>query len=666
MTKKLFFLVLLLLLPQITVSAETFHSFIDSTGRKIELKAPPKRVVSLVPSVSEIIMKIGAGDHLIGTTHHSVLPAGMTEKTIIGGFFAPDLDKVSELTPDLIFYSSLQDEVVDHFQGKVVLVSLQTNSIAQSYEHITLLGKIFAQQQNAEKIVREQKRLLKVMSGKVEKIPKEKRKRVMRLMGRQRVMTPGDDSFQNEYIRMAGGIPPQLGRNGAITKMSLEEWQAFNPQVLYGCGGDRSLLEKLDLPGWKEVEAVKNKAVYFFPCDLTCRAATNTGYFVSWLGANIYGDEFSKPENFVLKEKIVSQRDIEVDVSYVTEAEIIESEIKDFRNRTVLLSLKEPMTILSSLEGWKNNIVRVGNHYFPPPSWGLGHKQGLAGLRETTSSVLGIKTADSALLFTGADMNNLAIVKKAYRDIEVTALVTAGVAGNAVRMGGDVGLFYEPDTNPDRSKPGTINTLLFTNTQLSQRAMTRALISATEAKSAALQDLDIRSSYTSATNPATGTGTDNILVVEGRGVPIDASGGHTKMGELIAKAVYQALQQAVFNQNGFSKERSLFQRLRERKVNLRQLGRQCLTDNEPANKLEKLLLNSEFSSFLKGSLAISDAYEKGLIADLSSFDQWCNVMALKAGNGSREKVRIKDDTIPLVLRKALEALLGGLNAREEK
>ncbi|MBR9986561.1 MAG: adenosylcobinamide amidohydrolase, partial [Desulfosarcina sp.] len=73
----------------------------------------------------------------------------------------------------------------------------------------------------------------------------------------------------------------------------------------------------------------------------------------------------------------------------------------------------------------------------------------------------------------------------------------------------------------------TINIIVLANMRLTPRAMNRAIISATEAKTAALQDLDIRSSYTPMTNPATGTGTDNIIVVQGDGTRIDNAGGHT-------------------------------------------------------------------------------------------------------------------------------------------
>ena len=120
---------------------------------------------------------------------------------------------------------------------------------------------------------------------------------------------------------------------------------------------------------------------------------------------------------------------------------------------------------------------------------------------------------------TGADMDKLSVQTTQFRKMKVYALVTAGVSSNALRMSRDTGPFYEP---------GTINIIIMTNMQLSDRAMTRAIITATEAKTAALEDLDIRSSYTPLKHSATGTGTDNIIVVQGTGVHIDNAGGHTK------------------------------------------------------------------------------------------------------------------------------------------
>jgi len=663
-----FLLFMLFLLPRYLGAAELPIIFTDSSGVEIRLNKQPERVVSLVPSVTEMMLRIGAGESVVGITHHCVLPLETAGKEIVGGFLSPDLDRVAALHPDVIFYADLQKDVPARFRDKAILIQLSSGSITESFDHIRLLGRIFHREAKAAEIIGEEERKLAVIARKIAKIPVEKHQRVMRLMGHDKVSAPGDDSFQNEYIQAAGGIAPVFGKKDNIIPVSLEEWKAFNPQLLYGCGDDRRILPILDQPGWREVDAVRNKRIFFFPCDLTCRVSTHAGYFVSWLAASMYGQDFGDEDNFVLPEQVVGRKPMSIGLDYVAQAEIIESDIKDFRNKTVALSFKTPMTVVSTLEGQRSNITTVANHYFPPPSWGLGHEQGLAALRKSTQQALGFSPESTAMLFTGADMDNLAVVKKSFKDMEVTALVTAGVESNAVRMGADEGLFYEPERT-GKTKPGTINILLLTNMQLTSGAMTRAIISATEAKSAALQDLDIRSSASPVTNQATGTGTDNIIVVEGAGVRIDSSGGHTKMGELMARAVYEGVQKAIFQQNGLVTDRSIFQRLKERKISLHDICVQYAghdTGKDLYKQAELILLQPAYAAFLKDIMAMSDDYEKGLIKNLTGVDSMCEAMASKIAGKEMKNGIGKMDGLPVVMAKGLAALLAGALERTKK
>lgn len=642
------------------------HSFIDSTGSKITVSAQPRRIVSLVPSVTEMLKRIGAADSVIGMTYHSVMVPEPTQKTIVGGFFRPDMDRVATLKPDMIFYGTPHEELVQQFKNTAVLVRLTANSINDAFHHIRLLGALFGKEREALAIISEEQRQLSIIAAKIKSIPAKKRKRVMRIMGRDKVSAPGDDSFQNKYIQLAGGIPPVFDENGSAIPVTLDQWRRFNPQVIYGCGDDRKLLKKLEGPGWREVEAIRNKQVFFFPCDLTCRAATHPGFFVSWLAATIYRNEFSDPDEFINKERIVKQKKVDIHLDYVDRADIVYSDIKDFRQKTLLVRLKQPVSVVSTLEGQRENITAIANHYFPPPAWGLGHSQGVGGLRSDTLEVLGLHQQSTSMLFTGADMDNLAVVKKSFREMEVIAAVTAGVQGNAMRMVADTGLFYEPDSKKVKKNPGTINILLLTNMKLSPRAMTRAIISVTEGKTAALQDMDIRSSYSSRFLQATGTGTDNVLVVGGTGIEIDGSGGHTKMGELIARAVYEGVIKAVGKQNGLSRKRSIFLRLKERKINLYDICSRYGGGHKArrlTSEMERLLFEPYYSGFLTAVMAISDQYEQGLISDTGVLESWINGLANQIA--AKEIVVQERDLgeYPVLLEKGLLALLAGAYER---
>jgi hypothetical protein len=242
--------------------------------------------------------------------------------------------------------------------------------------------------------------------------------------------------------------------------------------------------------------------------------------------------------------------------------------------------------------------------------------------------------------------------------------VTAGVESNAMRMSKDDGDFYEP---------GTINILILPNMKITDRAMTRAIITATEAKSAALQDLDIRSVY-KPEYQATGTGTDNIIIAGGAGdKPLDNSGGHTKLGELIAKAVYKGVKEAIYNQNGIIPKRNIFQRIKERKIDigdgLSSGDCECgISKSDLRTELEKLLLEPEYASFLSSSFSISDDYERGLIIDLTQFEKWCITIAQDISGSGISKLNgfMDESNAPKVIKMALSALVNGIIERELK
>lgn len=646
-------------------------TFTDSIGQRITLTTPPKRVVSLVPSITEMLVTLGAAHHLAGVTSSATPSPEINRKTIVGSFLHPDLQRIIAADPDIIFYSELHNTLLQDYEGGAQLICLKQKTIEEGFAHLQLLGQLFNQREQAEQLAEEQKNLIRIITEKTIKLGEKDTPRTIRIMGftDRGYMVPGDDSFQNEFIKAAGGIAPQFGQAGDVIPITQEQWQQFDPEVIYGCGKREKLLPPLTRDGWKNVSGVENNRIFTFPCNLTCRAATNMGDFISVLSAKLHSDYFSDPENLVAKEQILSRSPRNVMLSYVLKSEIINSSIYDFVNKTVLLTFTEPMTILSSLEGWRDNILHVGNHYFPPPSWGLGHKQGLTSLNEHTLEVLGLADASTALLFTGADMDSLAIVEKNYADMRVIALVTAGAGGNAVRMSADTGDYYELGGPTNPGKPGTINILLLTNTRLSPRAMTRSIISATEAKSAALLDLDIRSSYSPTTNPATGTGTDNIIVVQGDGPAIDSSGGHTKMGELMAKAVYEGVIEAISKLNGLTASRSVFTRLEERKIDLYTVAERFDSHTNYATELQNILLEPRYSGFIQEAMALSDVQTRGLVADPSAFWDHCRAVAREIGGEKTvmRPVEIVDNReaseISPVLEQALGALLSGIEMR---
>lgn len=635
-------------------------AFTDSAGNHVSLEGAPRRVVSLIPGITEIILDLGAGSVLKGVTYYNRIPPEAPDVSLVGGFLHPSLERIRALNPDVVFLSGLQEDVRSALAGTgAVMVDLEAGSLEDIYRHIRIIGAMFDRRESAEALVSEMQAQIRLISQKTARIPKEKRLRVMRLMGRDQVMSPGDDSFQNDYIRAAGGIAPEWGRRGGAVPVTLEEWKRFNPQVIYGCELDRGLAAKLrELPGWNEVEAVQNGRILFFPCELTCRASVDAGRFVSWLAMSVYDETFNAPENLVLKEEPISDQAVSIDAPFVRSARVVRSIIGDFVHKTLVLDFVRPTAVLSTLEGRRDGVATVGNHYVPPEGWGLLGRMNLNQMGWRVAGVIGRDLRSTSLLFTGADMDHLSVKKAKYQDLTAYVLATAGVQSNAMRMSADRGDYVEP---------GTINIIILTNRRLTDRAMARAIITATEAKTAALQDLDIRSTYQGRTFQATGTGTDNLIVVQGDGAPVDLTGGHSKMGELIARAVYDGVRETIAKQNGLTQKRSIFQRLAERRIDLFDPKRRTGTkDDRSAGlltaRLEHLLLDPRYASFVESAFSLEDAWQRGQLSDLVSWREHClRIQAEVAGSGSDSDLNVTGpDASAGPLDMALQALWKGV------
>jgi adenosylcobinamide hydrolase len=225
----------------------------------------------------------------------------------------------------------------------------------------------------------------------------------------------------------------------------------------------------------------------------------------------------------------VKRREIKLKLEDV-KAEILYHKFQNFEVNTLLVSFGEKRRILSTWDGYRE-VSFVANTY-QPPALSEVTMMNYQKFEETFPAVLGIPRSDFSFLSTIANMENLAVYEKSYRSLIVSCLATGGV-GNALRSGVDKANWMEQDGNFVKTF-GTINIILLTNANLTDGAMARVIITATEAKTAALQDMDARSSV-SPENQATGTGTDNMIVVSGTDPDkkVRTTGGHTKMGELI-------------------------------------------------------------------------------------------------------------------------------------
>jgi iron complex transport system ATP-binding protein len=145
-------------------------------------------------------------------------------------------------------------------------------------------------------------------------------------------------------------------------------------------------------------------------------------------------------------------------------------------------------------------------------------------------------------LLTAAPLEYAQFVYQEEQGIKVLSIVTAGVS-NALNI---AERSFTDFTGEYIVQPGTINIITITNANLLNDCMVSSVITSTEAKSAALFDLKVKSVITG--KQATGTGTDSVVIVSGGLMNIKYAGGHTLFGQLMAEAVYTGVKNALNKQ----------------------------------------------------------------------------------------------------------------------
>ncbi len=253
---------------------------------------------------------------------------------------------------------------------------------------------------------------------------------------------------------------------------------------------------------------------------------------------------------------VVWAGEVNIPANIQAEARIIRGERDGHWEKVLLVSFPQTRRTLSTSDGLLDARAAM-NHAGHPLLWqklgttfmgqdGRGGKAYAEHVHEQIARQQQLDKSALARMATAADLDNLAVVTQSYGPLTVTVLATAGAKSNAIRTGVDAGTYIE-----GHAPAGTINIMVLTNIQLTDAALARALITVTEGKTAALQDLKVPSTYTK-TVQATGTGTDSIIVVSGtQGPQASYTGGHSRIGELIGKASYQAVTEALGKQNGF-------------------------------------------------------------------------------------------------------------------
>ncbi len=259
----------------INISAEAKDRLsIDETGRKVKVPYSAKRIVSLAPSITEILFALGLNQELAAITKFCDYPQAALSKPRIGGFVDPDVEKIVSLKPDLII--GIRDgnrmDTVDRlndFGFPVYLIDPKGfDGVMGTIKNI---GEVVGRE-------RESRRMIKDMIGQKELIVSITRSlsrpKVFFQVGDAPLITVGKGTLADDLIRLAGGRSISENESVSYPSYGIETILAKAPEIII-VSSMESKKDHMNLvkrwQNWKSIPAVKMNAVHIIDSNLVDR-----------------------------------------------------------------------------------------------------------------------------------------------------------------------------------------------------------------------------------------------------------------------------------------------------------------------------------------------------------------------------------------------------------
>ncbi|MBI2270702.1 MAG: ABC transporter substrate-binding protein [Bacteroidetes bacterium] len=206
---------------------------VDQMGTTIELKEAPTRIISLVPSQTELLYDLGAGEKVLGITKFCIHPdEWFRNKTRVGGTKQLNFDKIKVLQPDLIIGNKEENEQIqiEELMRHYPVWMSDIKNLDDAINMITEAGSIINKKENAQKltgtIIKEFEKL-KGLNIKRKKI------RTAYLIWNKPIMCAGPGTFIDEMLRLCGfqNIFRNKG-NSRYPEITADELKKNDPELI--------------------------------------------------------------------------------------------------------------------------------------------------------------------------------------------------------------------------------------------------------------------------------------------------------------------------------------------------------------------------------------------------------------------------------------------------
>lgn len=246
------------------------------------------KIVSLVPSATEILYFLGLEDYVVGVTEHCNYPEDTKLKCKVGTFAHPQLVQILSLQPDFVLADeALHRKLFDDLRLKQInVLSATPNTV----DDIFMLMKRLAIITDKEISIQP---LISSLKDRVDRLIQKsfvRKPRVFRLMSTDPLITPGPGSFQYEALRLAGAQMMDFQSQDPYVCLSWNQIREFDPEVILFCGVEKEQQKPIKCKGciaespichrtaddifnkeWEHITAIQENQIHPVSCDTLCR-----------------------------------------------------------------------------------------------------------------------------------------------------------------------------------------------------------------------------------------------------------------------------------------------------------------------------------------------------------------------------------------------------------
>jgi cobalamin transport system substrate-binding protein len=242
--------------------AESRHRVQDDVGRSLVVPVHPNRIVSLAPSVTQMLFALGAGERVVGVTDQCDDPPRAHSLPKVGGMVKPDWESVVRLRPDLIVASTSGNDASLVSQSEELGLPLyftdarDIKGLLDSLGHLAELVGAAAKGDSLRRSLEGRLRALQERAG------SGHRPRVLFLVWIDPPVVPGSGTFLNDALRLAGLDSITADAPAGWPTYDLESILEQRPEWIVTAEANAAAVAALmGRPGWKDLEAVRSARV---------------------------------------------------------------------------------------------------------------------------------------------------------------------------------------------------------------------------------------------------------------------------------------------------------------------------------------------------------------------------------------------------------------------